>query len=132
MARTSMPKISIIIPNHNHAPFLPRRIDSVLQQTFQDFELILLDDCSTDESRSVLSLYADDPRVRMEFNRVNSRSTFNVTEYQATAGLTLADNIHRRPVALVANEFQNTCFTVRMPTLAYAVRLSPCLKSRML
>jgi len=51
-------------------------VDSVLGQTFQDFELILLDDCSTDESRSVLSSYAGNPRVRIEFNEVNSGSTF--------------------------------------------------------
>ena len=50
-----MSTVSVIIPNYNHARFLPRRIESVLRQTFQDFELILLDDCSTDESRSILS-----------------------------------------------------------------------------
>ena len=38
--------------------------------------MFLLDDCSTDDSRSLLSSYADDPRVRIEFNEVNSGSTF--------------------------------------------------------
>ena len=71
-----MPKVSVIIPNYNHAPFLRRRIDSVLQQTLQDFELILLDDCSTDDSRSIISSYAGDPRVRIEFNDANSGNTF--------------------------------------------------------
>ena len=71
-----MPKVSVIVPNYNHARYLRRRVDSVLGQTFQDFELILLDDCSTDESRSVLSSYAGNPRVRIEFNEVNSGSTF--------------------------------------------------------
>src|ERR1017187_1910144 len=71
-----MPTVSVIIPNYNHARFLRRRIDSVLQQTFQDFEVILLDDCSTDDSRSILSKYADDPRVRIEFNEKNSGSPF--------------------------------------------------------
>ena len=71
-----MPKVSVIIPNYNHARFLHRRIDSVLQQTFQDFEVILLDDSSTDDSRSILSSYARDPRVRTEFNDANSGSTF--------------------------------------------------------
>ena len=68
--------ISVIVPNYNHARFLRRRIDSILAQTFQDFELILLDDCSTDDSRSILSSYASDPRVRVEFNEANSGSTF--------------------------------------------------------
>src|SRR5579859_7567438 len=72
----SMPKVSVVIPNYNHARFLRKRIDSVLQQTFQDFELILLDDCSTDDSRSILSSYASDPRVRIEFNDANSGNTF--------------------------------------------------------
>ena len=71
-----MSTVSIIIPNYNHARFLPKRIESVLGQTFRDFELILLDDCSTDDSRSILSKYADDPRVRIEFNEKNSGSPF--------------------------------------------------------
>ena len=71
-----MPKVSVIVPNYNHARFLPKRIESILNQTFQDFELILLDDCSTDDSRSILSSYASDPRVTIEFNKVNSGSTF--------------------------------------------------------
>jgi len=71
-----MPKVSVIVPNYNHARFLPKRIESILNQTFQDFELILLDDCSTDDSRSILSSYAGDPRVTIKFNEVNSGSTF--------------------------------------------------------
>ena len=71
-----MSKVSVIVPNYNHARFLRQRVDSILQQTFQDFELILLDDCSTDESRAILQKYAADPRVRLEFNEVNSGNTF--------------------------------------------------------
>ncbi|HVB58282.1 MAG TPA: glycosyltransferase family 2 protein, partial [Candidatus Acidoferrales bacterium] len=76
VAPPNMPTVSVIVPNYNHARFLRKRIDSVLQQTFQDFELILLDDCSTDDSRSILSSYAGDPRIRIEFNDANSGSTF--------------------------------------------------------
>ena len=68
--------VSVVVPNYNHARFLSKRIESILQQTYQDFELILLDDCSTDDSREILSQYADDPRVTIEFNKVNSGSTF--------------------------------------------------------
>ena len=71
-----MPKVSIVVPNYNHARFLRRRVESVLRQTFQDFEVILLDDGSTDDSESILSQYGGDPRVRIEFNEVNSGSTF--------------------------------------------------------
>ena len=71
-----MPTVSVIVPNYNHARFLRQRIDTILAQTVQDFELILLDDCSTDESRSILREYGSDCRVRLEFNEVNSGSTF--------------------------------------------------------
>src|SRR5258708_27842037 len=76
MSNTPEPKVSVIIPNYNHARFLRQRVDGVLGQTFQNFELILLDDCSSDDSRSILSSYAGDPRVRMEFNEANSGSAF--------------------------------------------------------
>lgn len=69
--------ISIIVPNYNHAPFLRRRIDSILAQTCQDFELILLDDCSTDESVSVLREYESDPHVsHIVVNEMNTGSPF--------------------------------------------------------
>jgi glycosyltransferase involved in cell wall biosynthesis len=81
-----MPTVSVVIPNYNHARYLRQRIESVLKQTYRDFELILLDDCSTDDSRSILSKYADDPRVRIEFNEVNSGSPFK----QWNKGVSLA------------------------------------------
>ena len=45
-----MPKISVIIPVYNVAKYLPRCLDSLLSQTFTDFEVILIDDKSPDES----------------------------------------------------------------------------------
>ena len=71
-----MPTVSIVVPNYNHARFLRQRLDSVLGQTYQDFELILLDDCSTDESCTILQEYARDPRARIELNQANSGSPF--------------------------------------------------------
>src|ERR1700740_345808 len=71
-----MPKVSIVVPNYNHAKYLRQRIESVLTQTYRDFEVILLDDCSTDESRTILREYTSDKRVRLEFNEVNSGSPF--------------------------------------------------------
>lgn len=71
------PKVSIIVPNFNHAAFLRQRIDSILNQTFHDFELILLDDCSTDNSREILDSYRTNPKVsHVIYNEVNSGTAF--------------------------------------------------------
>ena len=55
--------VSVIIPNYNHARYLDERLKSVLSQTFRNFEIIILDDCSTDDSMKVISAYKDDPRI---------------------------------------------------------------------
>ena len=61
----SGPLISVVVPVHNAAGCLHRGLRSVLGQTLTDFELIAIDDCSTDESASILKCYAElDKRVR--------------------------------------------------------------------
>ncbi len=70
-------KVSIIIPNYCHAPYLTERIESVLHQSYDDYEVILLDDCSTDGSREVIERYRSHPRVsHIVYNEQNSGSTF--------------------------------------------------------
>lgn len=82
-----MPKVSIIVPNYNHAPFLEERLDSIFNQTFQDFEVILLDDASTDDSITILEKYNIDKRVsHFVINKINSGSPFK----QWKKGLELA------------------------------------------
>ncbi|MDO6413399.1 glycosyltransferase family 2 protein [Sphingomonas sp. BIUV-7] len=76
IAGANMASISVILPNYNHAAFLPRRIETILAQTHTDFELLILDDCSPDNSRDVIARYLSDPRVRVSFNETNSGNTF--------------------------------------------------------
>lgn len=72
-----MPKVSILIPNYNHSRFLKQRLDSVFNQTYQDFEVILFDDCSTDSSTEILEKYSQNPKVSYYIvNSKNSGSTF--------------------------------------------------------
>src|SRR5882724_1252462 len=52
------PKVSVCIPSFNHARFLPAAIDSALAQTYRDFEIVIVDDGSTDESLSIAEAYA--------------------------------------------------------------------------
>ena len=69
--------VSIIIPNYNHALFLKQRIDSVLNQNVQDFELIILDDCSTDASREIIEQYRNHPKIsQIIYNDKNSGGVF--------------------------------------------------------
>jgi glycosyltransferase involved in cell wall biosynthesis len=73
----STPVVSVIIPNYNHSPYLTKRIESVLNQTFQDFEVIILDDCSTDSSREILESFRTHPKVsHLIFNDENSGLIF--------------------------------------------------------
>lgn len=69
--------ISVIVPNYNHSLYLQKRIDSILNQTYKDIELILLDDCSTDDSKVILEQYRDNSLVsHIIYNKENSGSTF--------------------------------------------------------
>tara|TARA_R110002049_G_scaffold113757_3_gene264270 strand:+ start:193 stop:984 length:792 start_codon:yes stop_codon:yes gene_type:complete len=71
------PTVSIIIPNYNHAPFLRQRIESVLNQSYQSFEVIILDDASTDNSWEVLQSYKSHEKVsHCLSNEKNSGSPF--------------------------------------------------------
>jgi glycosyltransferase involved in cell wall biosynthesis len=58
-----VPKVSVVMPTHDRAPYLGAAIDSVLAQTFTDLELIVVDDGSTDGTGAVLAAVAD-PRLR--------------------------------------------------------------------
>lgn len=81
------PSVSVIIPNYNHAQYLEERINSVLRQTYKDFELIILDDCSTDNSSEVIEKYRENPHVSfIVYNQQNSGSTFK----QWDKGISLA------------------------------------------
>ena len=76
--KNHIPSISIIVPNYNHEQFLDERINSILTQSFQDFELILLDDASTDNSKNIISKYSTDPHVSIiDFATKNSGKPFS-------------------------------------------------------
>ena len=73
------PLVSVIIPNYCHSNYLDERIQSILNQSYGNFEVIILDDCSPDDgaSKAVIEKYRPDPHVsHIVYNETNSGSTF--------------------------------------------------------
>lgn len=81
-------KASICIPCYNHAHFLAQAIESVLAQTFADFELVIVDNCSTDRTAELVSSYAArDRRIRYLCNETNVGARENLNRcLQAARG----------------------------------------------
>lgn len=67
----SLPKVSVITPAYNVAPYIAQCIESVQQQTLTDWEMIIVDDASTDDTVQVVQPYLADPRVRLLRNERN-------------------------------------------------------------
>lgn len=81
------PKVSVILPNYNYERYLHHRINSILNQTFSDFELIIIDDASTDNSKDVINYFQKiDDRIRLLYCTKNSSNPFS----QWKKGLELA------------------------------------------
>ena len=66
----NMAKVTVLMPTYNVAPYVKEAIDSVLRQTYSDFELLVIDDCSTDNTVEVVR-GIDDPRIRIVQNECN-------------------------------------------------------------
>ncbi len=82
------PFVSVIVPNYNHSNYLKQRLESIYNQTYQHFEVILMDDCSQDNSRDILQTYLSryPDKTRLLFNDINSGGVF----HQWEKGLSLA------------------------------------------
>jgi glycosyltransferase involved in cell wall biosynthesis len=92
MEATSMttPTVSVIIPAYNGAEFLAATIQSVLDQTYSNFELIVVDDASTDDTSQVVQQF-DDPRVKFIQHQENQGSDVaRHTGLQASSGEIIA------------------------------------------
>lgn len=82
--RNPGPKVSVILNCYNHEPFVAEAIESVLAQTMTDFELLLVDNGSTDGTRAVLNRY-DDPRIRRMFHDTNESLSRRLNQGVAAA-----------------------------------------------
>lgn len=71
MANEHSPKVSVLIPTYNYAYCIDEAVQSVLDQSFGDFELIVIDDCSKDNTDEVMLKYRTDPRITYLANDKN-------------------------------------------------------------
>ena len=86
-----MVKVTVLMPTYNVAPYVKEAVESVLTQTYRDFLLLVIDDCSTDATVEAVRSF-DDPRLRIVQNECN---------------LGLAENLNRG-LSLVATETATT------------------------
>ena len=95
------PVVSFIMPLYNQQRFVAESIASVLGQTYRDFELIVVDDASTDDSYESAKIYADiDSRVRLYRNdeNLNSTKTYNIAASHAKGqyiAVTSSDDLYK-------------------------------------
>ena len=69
-----MAEVSVLMTVYNGMPYLPLAIESILNQTYSDFEFVIVDDCSSDDSRSTIRSYGD-PRIQLIRNETNIGQT---------------------------------------------------------
>ena len=63
--KTLLPLVTVYVVNHNYGKYLDQAVESILSQTFQDFELILIDNGSTDNSKEKLKKYSSDKKIKI-------------------------------------------------------------------
>jgi glycosyltransferase involved in cell wall biosynthesis len=94
------PLVSVIVPSYNSAHFLGRTLESVLQQDFADYELLVLDNASTDDTSAVVARYAD-PRLRSIRHATNlgmvSNINHGIEQARGRLGIVLCADDHWQP-----------------------------------
>jgi glycosyltransferase involved in cell wall biosynthesis len=98
------PKLSVTVLNYNYGHFLSECLRSILSQTFTDFELNVIDDCSKDDSLRVIEPFLKDPRVRLIAHKKNAgfvRSLIEGSEASSSPYMTVisADDFVLSPTA---------------------------------
>ena len=89
------PEISVVLVTFNRAAFLPRTLDGILNQTFENFELIICDDCSSDGTQTICEEYARrDLRIRYVRNSMNVGMPHNLNAGLRRAQCELVANLH--------------------------------------
>jgi glycosyltransferase involved in cell wall biosynthesis len=80
MQRDRWPLCSIVLPAYNAAPYVAQAVESVLAQTYPNYELVIMDDASTDGTGEILDCYRAHPKVRLHHNSANLGQSANTNE----------------------------------------------------
>lgn len=112
-----MPKVSIVLPTYNGAKYLSNSIESVINQTYWDWELIIVDDCSNDDTLRIANFFAKtDERISVVHNEINKKlpASINIGFEDATGEYftwTSDDNIYEKNAIekMVSFLEQNQC-----------------------
>ena len=132
-----MPQVSVIIPTYNRAHILMRAVDSVLAQTFQQIEILVIDDGSTDNTPEMLNAYGG--RIRVLSQENGGVSLARNVGIQAASGQFIAfldsddawmpDKLERQVAALTAQPQLPLCHTEEI-WIRNGVRVNPKKKHR--
>ena len=98
MATLPSKKVSVVVPNYNYARYIGKRIDSIVRQTYPIYELIILDDASTDESvevieKKLVEIRAKYPELKVQFVRNDKNSGKAIAAWKKGWGLATGDYI---------------------------------------
>lgn len=77
------PLVSIVFTSYNHSEYLKQALDSLVNQTYKNIELIIVDDCSTDGSQDILKTYGHYPQVKLNLLEKNTGSYVKASNYGA-------------------------------------------------
>lgn len=106
------PLISIYITNHNYGRFISQAIESVLAQTIEDYEIIIIDDGSTDNSREIIEKYADNDKIRVILQNQHGLNVTNNIAMRAASGkyimrLDADDYLDHNALLVMSNKLEN-------------------------
>lgn len=127
MAEGLPARVTVVLSSYNHAPFLPAAIESVLGQSYGDFDLVIWDDASTDGSWEIIAGYQDcDRRIRSHRNSRNLRDAYRMA-LRSTPALGEYIAIHHSDDVWEADKLrqQVACLEARPELGAVFTRVQP-------
>ncbi len=106
------PKVTVYITNYNYGLFIEQAINSILQQTFTDYELIIIDDGSTDNSKDIIEQYADNERIKIIYQQNKGLNITNNIAMRAARGKYLVrldadDYLHQEALKIMSDKLES-------------------------